>query len=157
MSADSLWASRPPWRYERSKGTAVSTDECPVLRFSCAHDHCFSQGQTEVKFFLHNHLRFTILYHKDAQTDLARIVGFEVEPFSVKHTYEGAWDKTSPVLDTCNPGRMIYVTHNLPPQPVSEGIEVIFTYDVRFVVSAQLCEECEECEPPRALSSGFPL
>ena len=32
----------------------------------------------EVKFFLHNHLRFTILYHKDQQTDLSRIVGFEV-------------------------------------------------------------------------------
>lgn len=87
-----------------------------------------------MKFFLHNHLRFSILYHKDIETDLARIVGFEVEPFSVKHTYEGAWDKSSPVLDTCNPGRMTYVTHNLPPQPVAEGSEVIFTYDVRFVV-----------------------
>lgn len=52
----------------------------------------------------------------------------------MRHTYEGAWDKSSPVLDTCNPGRMIYVTHNLPPQPVAEGIEVIFTYDVRFMV-----------------------
>lgn len=59
----------------------------------------------------------------------------QVEPFSVKHTYEGSWDKSSPVLDTCNPGRMIYVTHNLPPQPVEAGQEVVFTYDVRFVVS----------------------
>lgn len=32
----------------------------------------------EQKHFLHNHLRFTILYHKDVETDLARIVGFEV-------------------------------------------------------------------------------
>ena len=53
----------------------------------------------------------------------------------MKHTYEGSWDKSSPVLDTCNPGRMIYVTHNLPPQPVEAGQEVVFTYDVRFVVS----------------------
>ncbi len=95
---------------------------------------CSEQGQSDVKFFLHNHLRYTILYHKDSQTDLARIVGFEVEPFSAKHTYEGVWDKSSPVLDTCNPGRMIYVTHNLPPQPVAEGNEVIFSYDVRFQV-----------------------
>ena len=99
----------------------------------------FLQGQTEVKFFLHNHLRFTILYHKDAQTDLARIVGFEVEPFSVKHDYEPPWDKASPILNTCNPGRMIYVTHNLPPQPVQEGVEVIFSYDVKFVVRTPAC------------------
>jgi transmembrane 9 superfamily protein 2/4 len=93
------------------------------------------EGQTEIKFFLHNHLRYTILYHKDAETDLARIVGFEVEPFSVKHAYDGAWDKSSPVLDTCNPGRMTFVTHNLPPQPVADGAEIVFSYDVRFVAS----------------------
>jgi len=92
-------------------------------------------GQPEVKFFLHNHLRFTILYHKDEITDLARIVGFEVEPFSVKHTYETPWDKVSPTLNTCNPGRATFVTHDTPPQPVKEGEEVIFTYDVRFVAS----------------------
>ncbi|KAF5832623.1 EMP/nonaspanin domain family protein [Dunaliella salina] len=94
-----------------------------------------SGGQPEVKFFLHNHLRFTILYHKDEITDLARIVGFEVEPFSVKHTYETPWDKVSPTLNTCNPGRATFVTHDMPPQPVKEGEEVIFTYDVRFVAS----------------------
>ena len=43
---------------------------------------------------LNNHLRFTILYFRDLETDLARIVGFEVEPFSVKHSYEGTWDST---------------------------------------------------------------
>ena len=32
------------------------------------------------KWFLHNHARFTILYHKDIETDLARIVGFEAGP-----------------------------------------------------------------------------
>jgi hypothetical protein len=93
-----------------------------------------TQKVADVKYFLHNHLRFTILYHKDAQTDLARIVGFEVEPFSVKHEYEAPWDKASPVLNTCNPGRMIYVTHDAPPQPVVDGTEVIFSYDVKFVV-----------------------
>ncbi|GFH09283.1 transmembrane 9 superfamily member, partial [Haematococcus lacustris] len=69
------------------------------------------------------------------RTDLARIVGFEVEPFSVKHEYEAPWDKASPVLNTCNPGRAISVTHDTPPQPVLEGTEAIFTYDVRFVAS----------------------
>jgi hypothetical protein len=42
-------------------------------------------GQKDIKFFLHNHLRFNILYNRDAATDLSRIVGFEVEAFSVNH------------------------------------------------------------------------
>jgi len=43
------------------------------------------EGQKDIKFFLHNHLRFNILYNRDAATDLSRIVGFEVEAFSVNH------------------------------------------------------------------------
>ncbi len=45
--------------------------------------------QDNDRSYLNNHLTFTILYHKDAATDLARIVGFEVEPYSVQHSYEG--------------------------------------------------------------------
>jgi transmembrane 9 superfamily protein 2/4 len=36
-------------------------------------------------YYLYNHLRFNILYHHDAATDLSRIVGFEVEAFSAQH------------------------------------------------------------------------
>jgi len=89
----------------------------------------------EQKHFLHNHLRFAILYHKDVETDLARIVGFEVEPFSVKHEYEAPWDPVKPSLETCHPGRMQYVTHGLAPQMVESGEEVIFSYDVVFKMS----------------------
>ena len=35
----------------------------------------------EEKYFIHNHLLFTVKFHKDMQTDSARIVGFEVRPF----------------------------------------------------------------------------
>ena len=35
-------------------------------------------GQEDGKYVLNNHLRFTILYHRDPETELARIVGFEV-------------------------------------------------------------------------------
>ena len=87
------------------------------------------------EFFLHNHLRFTVLFHRDSETDLARIVGFEVEPFSVKHTYETPWDAIKPRLDSCSPGRMKYVTHGLEPQAVKEGTEIVFTYDVLFKTS----------------------
>jgi transmembrane 9 superfamily protein 2/4 len=41
----------------------------------------------ELLHFLYNHLRFNILYHKDAATDLSRIVGFEVEAFSAQHRW----------------------------------------------------------------------
>ena len=51
---------------------------------------CLPRAQDTGKAYINNHLHFTILYHKDATTDLARIVGFEVEPYSVHHTYEGA-------------------------------------------------------------------
>lgn len=52
------------------------------------------------KHFIHNHARFTILYHKDVETDLARIVGFEVEPASVKHSWKD-WNVNDPKLETC--------------------------------------------------------
>ena len=83
-------------------------------------------------FFIYNHLRFTILYHRDVDTDLSRIVGFEVEPFSVKHTYDGTWDPLKTKLDTCNPGSMTYVTHEMTPMLLKPEATVLFTYDVLF-------------------------
>jgi transmembrane 9 superfamily protein 2/4 len=44
-------------------------------------------------------------------------------------------DEKKPVLNTCNPGRMIAVSHSLSPQEVRETAEIIFTYDVKFTVS----------------------
>lgn len=35
----------------------------------------------EEKHFIYNHLSFLVKYHRDENTDLARIVGFEVKPF----------------------------------------------------------------------------
>jgi hypothetical protein len=71
-------------------------------------------------------------------TDLSRIVGFEVEAFSVQHTYEGTWDPKDPVLNTCHPGRSVPVSHTQRPQQVQEGAEVIFSYDVKYTVSGLL-------------------
>lgn len=42
----------------------------------------------ELVHYMYNHLRFNILIHTDAETDLSRIVGFEVEAFSAKHRYD---------------------------------------------------------------------
>ncbi|KAK6126952.1 hypothetical protein DH2020_039304 [Rehmannia glutinosa] len=87
--------------------------------------------RTEEKYFIHNHLTFTVKYHKDEETDAARIVGFEVKPFSVKHDYEGKWDDKTR-LTTCDPHAKRTVTSSDSPQEVEDKKEIIFTYDVEF-------------------------
>ena len=89
-----------------------------------------SKGKSSV--FINNHLRFTILYHRDAETDLSRIVGFEVEPFSIDHNYDDPLDPMHPKLNTCNPSEGTYVTHDMEPMRVFRGANVVFTYDVIF-------------------------
>ncbi|OIW14971.1 hypothetical protein TanjilG_30690 [Lupinus angustifolius] len=88
-------------------------------------------GSKEQKFFIHNHLAFTVKYHRDLQTDSTRIVGFEVKPFSVKHEYEGKWDEKTR-LTTCDPHAKHTVLNSNTPQEVEENQEIIFTYDVDF-------------------------
>ena len=43
--------------------------------------NCLNLQSKEEKYFIHNHLAFTVKYHKDPVTESARIVGFEVKPF----------------------------------------------------------------------------
>ncbi|KAG5564009.1 hypothetical protein RHGRI_000252 [Rhododendron griersonianum] len=88
-------------------------------------------GTKEEKYFIHNHLTFTVKFHKDQQTDVGRIVGFEVRPFSVKHEYEGEWSETTR-LTTCDPHAKRSVTTSDSPQEVEDKKEIIFTYDVEF-------------------------
>ncbi|KAI7728525.1 hypothetical protein M8C21_001043 [Ambrosia artemisiifolia] len=88
-------------------------------------------GTKEEKYFINNHLTFTVKYHKDLQTDSARIVGFEVNAFSVKHQYDGDWTGKNR-LTTCDAHAKRTVTSSDPPQEVENKKEVIFTYDVDF-------------------------
>jgi len=153
---------------------------------------------------LNNHLRFTVLYHRDPAKGQARVDDLKVEAFSVKHSYEGSWEaegaadlqllisfppRTSsplavpacllpqgaaccaaavqaqrfcsrgrvqhaltgaeparwlrrmrtdagkkPTLSTCRPSSKGIITEDAAPQPVEEGQEVIYTYDVLFRV-----------------------
>ena len=78
--------------------------------------------------YLNNHLRFIIKYHNDDAFVGARIVGFEVEAFSVKHTYKGTWDKDAKLTS-------VPLSPDLPPQPVRGAGEYIFTYDVTWEAS----------------------
>ncbi|XP_002989231.2 transmembrane 9 superfamily member 7 [Selaginella moellendorffii] len=87
------------------------------------------------KYNLYNHLKFTVYFHKDSDQDFSRIVGFEVFPLSVKHTYE-SWNKNNPKLQTCNPEGKQFVESSKTPQEVEVGEEIVFTYDVKFEESA---------------------
>ncbi|KAL2236911.1 transmembrane 9 superfamily member 8 [Sesamum indicum] len=88
-------------------------------------------GSKDEKYFLHNHLSFTVKYHKDELTDSARIVGFEVTPYSVKHEYDGEWNENTR-LTTCDPHAKSIVVSSNSPQEVEDKQEVIFTYDIAY-------------------------
>ena len=80
-------------------------------------------GTEPGKTYVNNHLRFIVKYHKSETFPGARIVGFEVEAYSVKHTYEGEWNPKDPKLTS------VPLRPDLPPMPAVSN-EVIFTYDV---------------------------
>ncbi|CAL9758776.1 unnamed protein product [Musa acuminata subsp. burmannicoides] len=92
-------------------------------------------GKKDVKYYIHNHLSFLVRYHKDMQMDLARIVGFEVKSFSVKHEYEGQWSGNKTRLSTCDPHARRSVVNSDAPQEVEANKDIIFTYDVDFQAS----------------------
>ena len=119
-------------RMREIKGEQIKTYE---RGFPVGFTATMDENSAVETYYIYNHLRFNILYHKDPASDLSRIVGFEVDPFSVNHTYEAPWKDTKPQLSTCNPARMTYVTHGLTPQEVATGKEVIFTYDTIYTVS----------------------
>ncbi|XP_024361684.1 transmembrane 9 superfamily member 7 [Physcomitrium patens] len=86
--------------------------------------------QDSKKFYINNHLAFTVLFHPIGDGN-ARIVGFEVKAYSVKHKYD-RWEDQKTKLSTCNPNTRTYVTYGQDPQELVEGHEVVFTYDVSF-------------------------
>nr|TKR97266.1 hypothetical protein D5086_0000214890 [Populus alba] len=89
-------------------------------------------GSKDQKHFIYNHLTFTVKFHKDSQLNLARIVGFEVKPFSIKHDYDGQWKNENTRLTTCDPHARRAVTSSEFPQVIEDKKDVIFTYDVTF-------------------------
>ncbi|XP_020585765.1 transmembrane 9 superfamily member 7-like [Phalaenopsis equestris] len=87
-------------------------------------------GTKDEKYYINNHLSFTVKYHKDAESEDARIVGFEVIPSSVHHEFSEGDDKNLKLL-TCNPNTKIAPgTH--APQEVTADADIVFTYDVTF-------------------------
>jgi transmembrane 9 superfamily protein 2/4 len=89
------------------------------------------------KHYLFNHIRIIIQYHDDKNDGLreevsTKIVGFRVEPMSIKHSWEG--DDVVPgqtVLSTCN--AMTLATNDPKNYQSVDRIEtVVFTYDVHW-------------------------
>ena len=123
------------------------------------YDRGFPVGyQTDDDIFVNNHVRFTILFHKDSETDLVRVVGFEVEPMSIKHEYDTdkEFNEAYPRLETCTKQQSVEDFSSSSatvspfdindsnnneddgtgsPQLLAAGEEIIFTYDVRFRMS----------------------
>ena len=86
-------------------------------------------GTKEGVGYLNNHLLITIKYHTDESFEGARIVGFEIEPSSIKHSYSGAWKNGDTQLATCG--------GSAPSTPLAldKPGEVVFTYDVKWEYS----------------------
>nr|GMC73159.1 transmembrane 9 superfamily member 7-like [Ipomoea batatas] len=105
---------------------------------STIHEHGFRvgfkgnyAGSKEEKYFINNHLSFRVMYHKDTETDTARIVGFEVTPNSINHEYK-EWNEKNPQVTTCNQNTKNILQGTTVPQEVDTNKEVVFTYDVSF-------------------------
>merc|ERR1719331_2293799 len=92
-------------------------------------------GSVEGTPYLYNHLRFVIKFHKEDSFIGARVVGFEVEPHSVKHQYKGKFTTDMSNLNLLT----VPVGPDLPPHPVfvkkDTTSEVIYTYDVKWEYS----------------------
>lgn len=55
---------------------------------------------------------------------------------SVKHAYEDSWTENTR-LTTCDPHAKRLVTNSETPQEIEEKNEIIFTYDVEYLVSSR--------------------
>lgn len=90
-------------------------------------------GGTDKDVFLNNHVRIILSYHTDPSSFIGhRIVGFQVEAFSVKHKVLGAWNDAKTKLATCTPASPVG-SEARPAQLVTGNSEnIIFTYDVQW-------------------------
>jgi len=91
-------------------------------------------------YTLNNHVKMVIRYHRSDDGSFlgSRVVGFEIEPFSVQHrTLNDGWDSEHPDknhLSTCNANRLVMGDQN--PQLLELGgerdVDIVFTYDVSW-------------------------
>jgi transmembrane 9 superfamily member 2/4 len=87
--------------------------------------------------YVYNHVNIHIQYHN--VSDGNRVVGFAVEPLSVKHHFQGnyVWDGSSlegfsHPLETCPNAKQLTREDISSPQIVKQGEVIIYTYDVMW-------------------------
>jgi len=94
---------------------------------------------TKTWHYLFNHVRIIVRYNENPdEFEGARIVGFEVVPFSIKHKYDSPDSVTkknekSSSLATCNtmnPAQ--YNPEMFQPIQATKGEVIVFTYDVKW-------------------------
>jgi len=100
-----------------------------------AADADAAPGTIPGEAYINNHARLVLYFHQDAQSFLGyRIVGFEVDAYSVSHEVDGEdlGEGSSTQLKTCTPLNPVRRTQK--PQPVSGTDEqtVFWTYDVQW-------------------------
>ena len=83
-------------------------------------------------YYLYNHVNIILEYHT-VETDGHRIVGFYVEPLSVKHNFVSKWDGNgdAPGLTTCSSSKHLDYDSVKEHQKVVAD-NVIFTYGVEW-------------------------
>jgi len=91
--------------------------------------------------YIYNHVNIMIDYHQTVpEVEEYRVVGFSVEPVSVKHEFANGfqWDGqsgegyTKPLSSCSVPSNPTHMTTSHPPQIVQESSSIIFTYDVSW-------------------------
>jgi len=106
-------------------------------------------GFLDDKHFLFNHMRLIINYHEEKtdvpteggggirRTHNSRIVGFLVEPYSIKHAYTGTWPTAAEEgkkmeYSTCSAAAPA-MNDQRNFMTLENNDEIIFTYDVEWV------------------------
>jgi transmembrane 9 superfamily protein 2/4 len=84
----------------------------------------------KAKYAMYNHIHFKISYHHDVSFKGARVVRFELTPYSVKHAYK-KWDKKKTQFETCSESNPVKPTQAAQFIDTPED-EVVFTYDVEW-------------------------
>lgn len=86
--------------------------------------------------YLFNHVRILVRYSEESKEfEGSRIVGFEVVPFSIKHTYEATtqqFSKQETILTSCNQFSPAQYHPDNFQKVEKPGEEVIYTYDVKW-------------------------
>ncbi len=89
--------------------------------------------ESPTSYVLYNHVNIIIEYHVVGE-DANRIVGFYVEPLSIRHAYNGDWDGkgAAPTLTSCSSKKhLTYDDIKNTHQKVATG-KMVFSYGVEW-------------------------